>query len=116
MGCYTCVVACRALSGLSNPTPLLSIQRAEIPSGIHYAPVPCSGCDEGEIMESCDMEEIASGCPTSAIEYGDLEAKLGGEIRGAGEKIFSLSKDARIYYLARSREEAEELRKRFAPR
>ena len=110
-GCYTCVVACRALSGLSNPTPLLSILRAEVPSGIHYVPVPCDGCDEGEILKGCDMQEVASCCPTSAVGYGDLEGKLGEIIREAGGKVFSLSKDARIYYLARNKDEADALRK-----
>ena len=116
VGCYTCVVACRALSGLPDPTPLLSILRAEVPSGIHYVPVPRSGCDEAEIMKSCDMQEIASGCPTSAIKCGDLEVKLGEDIREAGEMVFSLSKDPRIYYLARSKEEADAITKRIARR
>ena len=109
VGCYTCVVACRALSHSPSPTPLVSIVRVETPAAINYVPVPCMGCREEEVMESCDMEEVAAGCPTSAIKYGELSS-LSSELKEQADRVFSFTDDARFYYLARSNQEAGEIK------
>ena len=105
IGCYACAVACRALSGSPRDSePLLRVVRVEDESFIHYVPVTHG---EEEVMGACGAERLAESCPVGAITYGDLDGELGRRIEDANGRAFTLG--GRIYYLARSEEEAGKL-------